>query len=105
MIGHLLDLRAAPWPAVLGGVQQQVRDRGRAVHSDRAEIRVEKIAGEIGARLQAAPPALAQIMLRGVNLLVLDSQNAALPDQVRASPDWHVLYDTGDAFVAERVTS
>jgi hypothetical protein len=46
-----------------------------------------------------------ELQAMNVNLLVLDSQNAALPDQVRASPDWHVLYDTGDAFVAERVTS
>jgi hypothetical protein len=40
-----------------------------------------------------------------VNLLVLDSRNPALPDQVRASAEWQVLYDTGEAFVAERVAS
>jgi hypothetical protein len=40
-----------------------------------------------------------------VNLLVLNSQDPALADQVRASPDWQVLYDTDNAFVAQRTTS
>jgi hypothetical protein len=46
-----------------------------------------------------------ELQAMNVNLLVLDSHDASVPDQVRASPDWRVLYDTGEAFVAERVSS
>jgi len=46
-----------------------------------------------------------ELQAMNAGVLVLNSeQSTALADQVRASPDWHVLYDTGDAFVAERVT-
>jgi hypothetical protein len=43
-----------------------------------------------------------ELQSMNANLLVLNTDNADLADQVRASPDWHVLYDTGNAFVAQR---
>jgi hypothetical protein len=40
-----------------------------------------------------------------VDLVVLDATQLALIDQVRTSSEWRVLYDTADAFVAERAGS
>jgi hypothetical protein len=39
-----------------------------------------------------------------VNVLVLNTESADLVGQVRASSEWHVVYDAGNAFVAERAT-
>jgi hypothetical protein len=38
------------------------------------------------------------------SILVLDSHDASLAHDVRASPDWRVLYDSGNALVAGRAT-
>lgn len=46
----------------------------------------------------------AELRALNADLLVLDSDNSTLADQVRASSEWRVLYDTGNAFVAERST-
>jgi hypothetical protein len=46
----------------------------------------------------------AELRALDADLLVLDSENSTLADQVRASSEWRVLYDTGTAFVAERST-
>jgi hypothetical protein len=39
------------------------------------------------------------------NLVVLSDDQVTLEQQVRASSQWHVLYDAGNAFVAERVSA
>src|SRR5579864_3098277 len=41
----------------------------------------------------------------GVTEVVLNTDQPELADQVRASADWRVLYDTGNALVAERVNT
>jgi hypothetical protein len=41
----------------------------------------------------------------GADVVVLNPEQDALSQDVRASSHWHVLYDGADAFVAERVAS
>ena len=47
----------------------------------------------------------AELRAMDANVLVLNSESSRLlADQVRASSEWKVLYDTGNVFVAERST-
>jgi hypothetical protein len=43
-----------------------------------------------------------ELQSRNVNLLVLNTEDRGVVDQVRASGDWQVLYDGSSALVAER---
>ncbi len=46
-----------------------------------------------------------ELQAMNADVVVLNSASSnSLADQVRSSSDWHVIYDTGDAFVAERST-
>jgi hypothetical protein len=46
-----------------------------------------------------------ELRQRNVDLLVLNTEQSGIVDQVRSSPDWHVVYDSGNALVARRAGS
>jgi hypothetical protein len=46
----------------------------------------------------------AELRAMNVDLLVIDTDQSGLADQVRVSADWRVLFDADRALVAERVT-
>jgi hypothetical protein len=47
----------------------------------------------------------AELRALDVDLVVIDTDLPGLPDDIRSSPDWHVLFDADHALVAQRAGS